>query len=96
MNVLEELRKIHIHRSPFSKSGENERFLHDFSYISLWNGINNVNFYKKNELKNTFKSFMEMAVPENPYNGWHPSPESHYAWAKELKRYIEQNKILNG
>lgn len=95
MNTLEDLKKIHIHKSPFSKSGENGRLYHDFNYVSLWETVNNVNFYKKNELKNTFKSFMEKAVPENPYCGWHPSPESHYAWAKELKRYIEEHNIFN-
>lgn len=75
------------------KSNNRETFMQD--YISIWNTINNVNFYKKDQLNNTFRYFMETNNKNNPYNGTHPSPESHKLWAEELYNYINENNILN-
>jgi hypothetical protein len=65
-------------------------------YTGVWDLIDSVRFYNKNKPNNTFKSYIL-----DPYNniqtalnGWHPSPESHEAWARELKRYITENKLL--
>lgn len=65
-------------------------------YTELWNTVDPIRFYKKDVIRNTFKSFIE-----NPANGikdvfcgWHPSPEAHEAWAHELVRYIKENNIL--
>ena len=35
------------------------------------------------------------ANPDPVFNGWHPSPEAHKAWAEELVRYINENKLLS-
>jgi hypothetical protein len=37
---------------------------------------------------------MEKSNVEPVYYGWHPSPQSHMVWAKELKNYIETNNLL--
>ena len=67
-----------------------------YDYTGVWGLINPIRFYKKNQLNNTFKSYIEN--PDNKiqdvFNGWHPSPESHEAWAKELTNYIKTNKII--
>lgn len=63
-----------------------------YEYNSLWNTINDIRFYKKNQVNNTFKSFMELNT-KNPYNGMHPSPDSHLVWAEELYSYIQKNKL---
>lgn len=66
------------------------------SYIEMWNTVDPIRFYKKDQANNTFKSFIEDPVNNigTIFNGWHPSPESHEAWAKELARYISENKLI--
>lgn len=64
----------------------------DWNYSNIWETINPVNFYKKDEDKNTFRSFI-FENCNNPLQGWHPSEEGHKAWAKELSRYIKTNII---
>ncbi len=62
--------------------------------MTLWNTVNPINFYNKDQLNNTFKGFIE-ANCKDPFNGtWHPSPDSHAAWATELHRYIKDNKLI--
>lgn len=72
------------------------RKTHSNAYSALWSSIDPVRFYKKDHTQNTFKSFIE--DPANnvaePLTGWHPSPEGHKSWAKELARYIKENKLL--
>jgi hypothetical protein len=72
------------------------RLYKNLDYTGLWNLVDPVRFYKKDQPKNTFKSYIE--DPTNNINpvlhGWHPSPESHLAWAHELTRYIKENNLL--
>ena len=72
-----------------------QRKHHSNDYSALWASIDPIRFYKKDQPNNTFKSYIE--DPTNnvsqPLTGWHPSPEGHEAWAKELTRYIKKNKL---
>jgi len=72
-----------------------KRIIHINDYSALWDSINPIRFYKKNQPANTFKSYIEnpMNTVVPPLVGWHPSPEAHEAWAKELANYIKQYKL---
>ena len=61
----------------------------------MWDTIDNVRFYKKDQSNYSFKSFMVENNPDKPYNGWHPSPEAHKIWAEEIFRYINDNNLTN-
>lgn len=65
-------------------------------YVNIWDTIDPVRFYQKDQPGSTFKSFVEN--PDNKVDpvfcGWHPSPEAHRAWALELARYITENNLL--
>jgi hypothetical protein len=65
-------------------------------YTALWDTVDPVRFYKKDQPNNTFKSYIESpeAAVKDVFCGWHPSPEAHEAWAHELIRYIKENKII--
>ena len=65
-------------------------------YVNIWDTIDPVRFYRKDQPGSTFKSYVE--DPANLVDpvlcGWHPSPEAHRAWAAELARYIEAHNLL--
>lgn len=82
-----------LHGFSFNQNYEKRKSI-DYNYLSIWDTINNKNFYKKNETNNTFKSFIESKKIEPIFNGWHPSPSSHKIWAEELFRYINLNNLL--
>ena len=63
------------------------------SFESLWDTVDPIRFYKKDQLSNTFKSFIEENTNDSLV-GWHPSPIGHKAWADELIKYIKENKLL--
>jgi hypothetical protein len=97
LDIAGELEKIHLGEFQLNKPRQslsrlNERY--DFS--NLWDTVDPIRFYKKNEPNNTFKSYIEDPNNQikNVLNGWHPSPESHEVWANELIRYIEENKLI--
>lgn len=73
-----------------------KRITHSNDYSALWDSIDSVRFYKKDQPNNTFKSYIEDPVNNvvTPLTGWHPSPEGHEAWANELARYIKSNNLL--
>lgn len=64
-----------------------------FDFRQTWATIDPVRFYKKDQDTSTFRSFIEKNV-KKPLTGWHPSPAGHKAWAKELVRYVQENKLL--
>ena len=74
-----------------------DRKTHSNDYSALWNSIDSVRFYKKDHINNTFKSYIEDTnnSVSTPLTGWHPSPEGHEAWAKELVRYIKEHKLYD-
>lgn len=61
--------------------------------LSLWDQVDSIRFYKKDQVNNTFKSFITQHNATNTFNGWHPSPESHEIWAHELWSYIRENNL---
>jgi len=99
LDIRQELLKIKNKVGNYSynqtTTGTN-RLYKNIDYTGLWNLVDPIRFYKKDQPKNTFKSFIEDPTNNiNPVlNGWHPSPESHLAWAHELTRYIKENNLL--
>lgn len=65
-------------------------------YVNIWDTIDPVRFYQKDQPSSTFKSYVEDPVNrvDPVFCGWHPSPESHTAWAAELVRYINEHSLL--
>jgi len=89
---LKDFNSLHGYQKSYDSLGK--KVSHQYEYVSLWDTIDTVRFYKKDQEKNTFKSFMEKRNEEPIYFGWHPSPNSHKLWAEELYEYIIKNKIL--
>jgi hypothetical protein len=94
IDIKLELQKLHLQNHPYHTNKNFEREYYKQEYVSLWESIDSIRFYKKNKKNNTFKSFMEQNAINNPYSGWHPSEESHLIWANELYDYIKQNKLI--
>jgi hypothetical protein len=94
VNIKNELSKLQLTTHPLHTNKSFDREYYKQEYISLWDSIDNVRFYKKNETNNTFKSFIETNNPVATYSGWHPSESSHKIWADELVNYIINNKLL--
>jgi hypothetical protein len=76
-----------LFKSPF------ERDNMIYKYKSQWDLIDSDRFYKKDQPDSTFRSFIEKNVAE-PLNNWHPSPQGHNAWAKELYDYICSKNLM--
>jgi len=65
------------------------------TYLPVWDTIDKIRFYKKDKKNNTFRSFISKNVNKRErWNGIHPSPSSHKAWANELYHYIDRNNLL--
>jgi hypothetical protein len=94
LDVRNELLPLKLHGSPYQISTTKGRNMYQNEYVSAWDTIDPIRFYKKDQPDNTFKRVMEKANVEPVYYGWHPSPESHTVWAEELKNYIETNNLL--
>ena len=94
LDVRNELLPLNLHGSPYQISTHKGRHMYQNEYVSAWDTIDPIRFYKKDQPDNTFKRVMEKANVEPVYYGWHPSPESHKVWAEELKNYIETNSLL--
>lgn len=94
LDVKNELTKLNLHGTVVQKSYKSGRDSYQYEYFSLWNTVNNLRFYKKDQPYNTFKSFIEQNNKIDTYNGWHPSPRSHEIWANELVRYIKLYNLL--
>ena len=97
LNVGKELENLQSGGGPYQISTDETpiRRYYQFTYSDLWNTVDPIRFYKKNEPKNTFNSFIKQAGADPIFYGWHPSPESHELWAKELVRYINENNLLS-
>ena len=86
LNVNNELSVMKA--STFIETGTTEnRNVHTLDWYAMWDQISDTNFYKKDQKKNTFNSYIKEHCT-NPYTGLHPSPEGHRAWAKELASYL--------
>jgi len=79
---------------PHYKSGVSGRVDHSLNYLRVWNTIDDIRFYKKDQKNHTFKSFITSKVDEKDrWYGIHPSPHSHKIWAEELYNYIVENNL---
>lgn len=94
LEIKNELNNLNIGSSIYQDSQVNGRSNYPYEYNSIWEIIDKTKFYKKNEINNTFKSFIEKNNSEDVFNGWHPSPKSHEIWANELHRYIIDNRLM--
>jgi len=74
-------------------NNSNVRQREHYDLTTLWDQVDSVRFYKKDQENNTFKSFITEHNKTNTFNGWHPSPESHKIWAQELWSYIKENNL---
>jgi hypothetical protein len=95
INIADEISKLDLNLHPYQSSHDIKRKYYKQEYLSMWNMIDDVRFYKKNKINNTFKSFMESNNKQDVYSGWHPSPSSHEIWAEELCSYIKENNLIN-
>jgi hypothetical protein len=94
LNIELELKKINVGGCQYNISDTLGRLIYAYDYSSVWDMIDSVRFYKKNQQISTFKSFMESKKEKPIYSGWHPSPNSHKLWANELHHYIIENNLL--
>lgn len=96
LNVKKELNGLNAGAGEYHTSTDSDdtRRLHTYEYSGLWDTIDSIRFYKKDEENNTFYSFIKNSNLAKPLIGWHPSPEAHELWANELIRYIDENNLL--
>lgn len=94
VNIKNEISTLQLTTHPYHTNKSFNREYYKEGYISLWDSIDSVRFYKKNETNNTFKSFIEANNTDTIYSGWHPSETSHKIWAEELVNYITKYKLL--
>ena len=98
LDIKEELLKLecNVGGYQYQRSDTESRFGALNNYLNLWNTIDPIRFYKKDQPNSTFKSYIEKPELgiEKVWCGWHPSPDSHEAWAHELARYIKENNLL--
>jgi hypothetical protein len=93
LDIIEELKSIDYNVGGYSYSDNGKRTSKKMVFRTLWDTVDPVRFYKKDQPNSTFKSFIEANV-DDPLVGWHPSPSGHEAWATELVRYIKENNLL--
>jgi hypothetical protein len=94
IDVRSELDKLNLQGISYNTTTDDIRKFWRYEYVSLWDTINPTKFYKKDQPNNTFKGFIENNGISPIYNGWHPSPESHKIWAKEIYKYLKENYII--
>lgn len=97
LNVREELTKINSGGAKYHLSTDLDsvRKTLEFNYTELWDTIDPIRFYKKDQEQNTFYSYIKNFNTDTMFNGWHPSPEAHDLWADELCRYIDDNELFH-
>ena len=62
--------------------------------LDLWQQVDPIRWYKKDQHKNTFRSFVNDRVTNAFFNDvGHPTEESHRVWALELCDYIKKNNL---
>lgn len=91
VNIAEELSLLPPDGYEYSLN--NERISKMASHRHAWKTVNNINYYCKDQTKNSFRTFITDRL-DNPLAGWHPSEQGHTIWAEELFKYIKENNLL--
>jgi hypothetical protein len=98
MDVSSEVRALRMDQFQYMESDADSRALSTYNYGPLWDSIDPVRFYRKDQPRNTFKDFVEDALGENDrwaeLAGWHPTPRGHQVWADEVAKYIKDNGLI--
>ena len=99
LNIKTKAHDLKLDSYPFTKQSNDssiplKRNNGIYNYGLLWETVDPIRFYKRDEEKNSFKNFIDTCDHNPIYNGMHPSEESHRRWALELKRHIEENNLL--
>jgi len=91
VNISEELRQMPP--DGYDYSVNDKRITKMSSHTHAWKTVSDITYYCKDQAKNSFRTFItdRLAVP---LSGWHPSEQGHTLWAKELFKYINNNKLL--
>lgn len=89
LNIREELSDMHTAGYHLITSDFKRQHI-GLNYTNIWEIINPINFYKKDQDDNTFRTYI-MKNTSKPFEGWHPSEEGHRAWSKEISRYLKEN-----
>lgn len=97
LDVRDEIARLHMdeyHWMP-GPGEQGSRTLTRYDYGPVWDQIDPVRFYRKDQEVSTFKDFIDATVPADiRMCNWHPSPQSHEAWANELAKYLCENNLL--
>jgi hypothetical protein len=65
-----------------------------YGYGSMWDQIDPIRCYRKDQPNNTFKDHVASKLPkEDQFYGLHPSPQGHLIWAKELAKYLKDQGV---
>lgn len=91
VDISEQLLKLNIGRTAITNETDRINYAADYSII--WNKIDPIRYYNKDNINNSFKTFVDTHCT-NGYSGWHPNHDGHKLWANELYRYIIEHKLL--
>jgi hypothetical protein len=99
LDIRKELEKLTGKQAGYQYQSSKDRLKRKSSmndYTALWDTVDPIRFYKKDQPCSTFKSYVEHPDTnvKKVFCGWHPSPESHKAWAKEIANYITKHNLL--
>ena len=90
LDMNTQLNNVDLCGYTYSQNGQ--RCGRKLEFNSLWDTVDPVRFYKKNQQNNTFKSFMTANL-DDPWVGWHPNSDAHSIWARELVEYIHSHQL---
>lgn len=91
--ISEEIQIMDPEGYGYIKNGQRNTGVNLFDWQKLWDTVDPVRYYCKDQEENSWKSFIHKHL-ENPLSGWHPSEQGHQLWADEIYKYITVNKLL--
>lgn len=93
INIEEQLDSLSLGSTPISDNST--RKVHRINYNTVWQNIDSIRYYNKDNVNNSFKTFVDNTLGPQGYTGWHPNEDGHSLWTTELFRYIQEHKLLN-
>ncbi len=98
VNISEELEMLYKRVGAYTyitHQPDSGRQLEFMDYRMIWNQIDPVRYYNKDQKFNTFKTFIQRSGRpyDEMFSGYHPSPQGHEVWANELFSYIVKNNL---